>query len=172
MAFITDTQAHHIAHASTSRLERAKAEAKSQAARLGALAAGGAAGFGISFLNVRLGGTQTVPYLIAGKVPLDLAAAGAGAVALVLCRKAHHLPFIAGAAGGAMGVLGARYGATLEPQISAQLAAVLPGSAPAPSVAGFGRPKIGMANHGMLPRHGRPHSAYGTASNPYLAVAR
>jgi hypothetical protein len=148
--------------------ERVKAEAKSQAARIGALAAGGAAGFGISFLNVRLGGTQTNPYLIAGKVPLDLAAAGAAAVALIACRKAHHLPFIAGAAGGAMGVLGARYGATLEPQISAQLASVLPGQ----SVSGIGRPKIGYANHGMLPRHGRPHSAYGTASNPYLAVAR
>jgi hypothetical protein len=168
MPFISDTQAHHIAHASTSRLERAKAEAKSQAARIGALAAGGAAGFGVSFLNVRLGGTQTNPYLIAGKVPLDLAAAGAGAVALVLCRKSSHLPFVAGAAGGAMGVLGARYGATLEPQISAQLASVLPGT----SVSGIGRPKIGYANHGMLPRHGRPHSAYGTANNPYLAVAR
>jgi hypothetical protein len=154
--------------------ERVKAEAKSQVARIGALGAAGAAGFAVSFLNTRMGGTQTAPYLIAGKVPIDLAAAGAAAVALITCRKAHHLPYIAGAAGAAMGLVGARYGATLEPQLSSHLAGILPGASP--SVAGIGRPRIGVlpgsTGHGQHARQGRAHGEYGAAPNPYLSVAR
>jgi hypothetical protein len=179
MAFITDSKAHEIAHKARTHLETVKAEAKSQAARIGALAAAGGVGFGVSFVNTHLGGTQTNPYLVAGKVPLDLLAAGAGAFALIACRKATHLPYIAGAAAGSMALVGARYGATLQPQISQQLSSLTGGatntaSTPAMATTTSGRPRlvgIGSGGHGMQARHGRPHGAYGTAPNPYVTAA-
>jgi hypothetical protein len=178
MGFISDIKAHEIAYRAKSHLESAKAEAKSQAARIGALAAAGGVGFGVSFLNTHLGGTQTNPYLIAGKVPLDLAAAGVGAVALIVCRKASHLPYLAGAAAGSVALVGARYGATMQPQISQQLSSLTGGATNAAATPAMtttsGRPRLvgmGSGGHGMQARHGRPHGAYGTAPNPYVQAA-
>jgi hypothetical protein len=171
---ISDAEARSIIHENRSaegKLERIKAESKAVAAKAVVGAAAFGTGFAIGLFNTQQGGTSTTPANIGGTsgIPIDTAAAGVGLVALILARKSTLLPLAAGVAGGALGVLGARYGAQYEPNLlGASSSTSSTATTPASSTSPAGSTTSGMVGFSpMVPRMGRPHGSYGVRPNPY-----
>jgi hypothetical protein len=97
------------------RLARIKAEAMEAGEKMMGLAGAGLYGFGYGVFTTMKGGSATVPYVVGSKIPLDtLGALGLGLLALVTPEKDSAEPFLAGAAGAAIGIYTCRLGAQWE----------------------------------------------------------
>jgi hypothetical protein len=152
---------------------RARAEGKilfAKAAFFGSAFIGG--GF-VGYLNSQEGGSAGTPYLVGGKVPLDTGVAVAGVIGGVFLRRHPRLrSALMGAAAGAVGVVGARYGAQLQathPLFGASSSASSSGSgASTPSGASSTSASAASTGWGgsMSPRMLRPGN-YGSRGNPF-----
>lgn len=179
MPEISEQRASAIIHernVAVSKIDRIKDEAKAGAAKAGGALCAIAVGGMLGVLNTQQGGTPSTPYQIAGSVPLDIAAGAAGLVALLMTRKSAHLPYVAGAAYGALGIVGYRYGAQYEPQLfgassSASQQATTP-AATTPAATSQPTAQTSQGVVGTLSGHGQRHNRlpgqYGTRTNPYM----
>lgn len=115
---VSDERAHELRHENDklkTRLGRIKSEAIEAGDKMMGLAGAGLYGFGYGVFTTSKGGSATVPYIVANKIPLDtLGAIGFGLLALVTPEKDAAEPFLAGAAGAAVGIYTARLGAQWE----------------------------------------------------------
>jgi hypothetical protein len=164
--------------AATGRLARIKAESKEIGMHALFLGSAFGAGAAVGFLNQKEGGSASSPYLLAGKVPLDTALAiGAVGAGVALRKKAKLRAPLLGAAAGAVGVVGARYGAQWQTQnplagllsgASSATSTALASSGSTPSGASTSSTSTGYGG-AMRPRM-MPHGSYGARQNPYSRV--
>lgn len=156
------------------RLERIRAESKEvgeKAVFFGSAFAGGAL---VGFANAKEGGSASAPYQVAGKVPLDTGIALAGLAAGFFMRKHPHIrPALFGAAAGAIGVVGARYGAVWEGQnplaglLSSSSSSSSSGGSSTPSGASSSSSTASTGYGGTMAPRLASHGSYGSRNNPY-----
>jgi hypothetical protein len=97
------------------KLQRIKREATEAADKVMIVAGAAVLGGAYGALTTRQGGNAVVPYMVAGKVPLDTALAIVGTLAtLALPEKEEAAPFVYGASAAAIGICTARLGAQWE----------------------------------------------------------
>jgi len=114
---ISDSEARELIHErnrAEGKLAKISDEGKAMAAKALVVAGALGAGFAIGAINAQKGATSEAPYSIGGKVPLDAAAAIAGAGAILIAKKSTSLALAAGLGGGALGCWGQRLGAAWE----------------------------------------------------------
>ena len=165
---LSDYQANKLISehgAATSRLARIKAEGKEVGEKAAFFGSAFAAGALVGFANSKEGGSAGQPYLVAGKVPLDVGmAVGAVGAGFVLRKHARLRTPLLGAAAGAVGVVGARYGA--QWQVSNPIANLLPGSS---ASGGGGASTPSGASSTSAPAASGASTGWGGAQRPRLA---
>jgi hypothetical protein len=118
MNHVSDTRTHEIKeenHRLKGRLAKIKEEATEAGEKMLGLAGAGLYGFGYGVFSTMKGGSLSVPYVVGGKIPLDtLGALGFGILALMTPERDSAEPFLAGAAGAAIGIYTGRLGAQWE----------------------------------------------------------
>jgi hypothetical protein len=183
---LSDYQANKLISehgAAQSRLARIKAEGKEVGEKAVFFGSAFAAGALVGYANAKEGGSAGSPYMVGGKVPLDVGLAVAAVGSGFLLRKHAKLrtPLL-GAGAGAVGVVGARYGA--QWQANNPIASLMGGSSasstPAGASSSASSTPAGASSSAATPASGAsagwggaqrprlaPHGAYGQRQNPY-----